>query len=159
LVIFSLGVYSLIVGLSNLSRQSVEGMELPAGLRRAISVFLLVIVVLFVCLWSVMVGSYAMSNTRPDVYGVFVFDLCLVMPALAIIAILLIRNQNFGIALAGVALIKAFVLILSVAIAEATAPYYGTAANMPMIAIYALIVIISMTLGSLYLKHLKHGIA
>ena len=159
LAIFSLSIFALIFGLTGISRGAASGAMLGTGLRRAIGVFLLVIMVIFVSLWSVMVVGNTANNTRPDAYGVFILDLCFVMPSFAIIAVLLLKNKGFGIALAGAALVKTFTLILSVAIAEASGPSYGLVPNMPMIMVYSAIVLVSFVLGMLYFIRLKLGAA
>jgi len=56
-----------------------------------------------------------------DTYGVFVLDLGIVFPAIAITATMLIRGKPFGNILAGVILMKAFTVCLAWGFAE----WYG----------------------------------
>lgn len=87
---------------------------------------------------------------------IFILDLCIIMPALAIVAYQLLRNRPFGNVLAGVVLINIVALVLSVFLAELIAPLLtGNTPNYGMAAIYGSIVLISLILGVIYLRQLS----
>lgn len=154
LLIFALAVYSLIFGLNSFNPAAVRQTHLPAGMRKTIAAYLLLIIVLFVPLWLFILIPGATRQIRPDAYAVFVLDLAVVMPALAVTAFMLWRHIPFGNILAGVALLKSLTLLLSVAVGTAVAPIYGLPLNYPMLGIYCLLVLFSLVLGTFYMLNL-----
>lgn len=154
LVIWGLSIYSLIFGLASFDMEKVRSLSLASGPRIAIAVFLLVIVAGFVPLWLASLIPYTRTHLRPDFYGIFVMDLGVVMPALGIIAIMLLCRRHFAYILAGVALIKAFTLILSVAVGTAIAPLYELPIDWVMLSVYSAVVLLSLTLGAWYKSRL-----
>lgn len=151
MIIFILCLYSLIYGLTSFESSEIIKCQLPKALRISMGIFFIIIILIFSPLWLGQLIPSALNNIRPNFYSVFVFDLCLVMPTLGIIAMQLFQNKPFGNILAGIALIKIFTLILSVTIGELSAPLYGTAANYGIIPIYGLITIISIIFGFFYI--------
>ncbi len=154
LLIFALGVYSLILGLTSFKAAAVVQTQLPAWLRRALAAFFVLIVVVFVSLWLAILLPASAATVQPDAYAVLVLDLAVVMPALAITAYMLWFSIPFGNVLAGVALLKSMTLILSVALGTAVAPLYGLPLDYPMLGIYCLVVLFSLFLGTFYMLNL-----
>lgn len=155
MIIFIVSLYSLIYGLHSFESNELIKYQLPKALRISMGIFFIVIILIFSPLWLSQLIPNALKNIRPIFYSVFVFDLCLVMPTLGIIAIMLFRNKPFGGVLAGIALIKILTLILSVTIGELSAPLYGIAANYNIIPIYGSIILISFVFGVLYILKYK----
>lgn len=155
MVIFVLSLYSLIYGLTSFESSEIIKYQLPKAIRISMGIFFIVIIIIFTPLWLGQLIPSALKNIRPNFFSVFVFDLCLVMPSLGIIAVQLFRNKPFGNILAGVALIKIVTLILSVIIGEVCAPLYGVATNYGMIFIYGVITLISLLFGTLYILKYK----
>ncbi len=155
MAIFTLSIYSLIWGLTSFEPDQVKHYRLPGTLRISIGIFLIVIVLFFVPMWLAILTSYTAKHLRPEFYGVFVLDLCIVMPAFGIIAAKLLRNKPFGNILVGVALMKILTLCLSLAIGESVAPLYGASANYAMIAVYSALTIFSFVLIVSYLRNFK----
>lgn len=156
LLIFALSIYSLIYGLLSFKPEEVSKVALPKALRVSIAVFLLIIVVMFVPLWLTSLAPYTVQHETPVFYGIYIMDLCIVMPALGIIGVMLLRKKPYGSLLAGVALSKTVTLILSVAIGTFFSSQYGVAPD-PMIPLYGVITLISLVLGILYLIKLKQS--
>lgn len=155
MIIFIISLYSLIYGLDCFESSELVKYQLPKALRVSMGIFFIVIILIFSPLWLSQLIPSALKNITPIFYSVFVFDLCLVMPTLGIIAIMLFRNKPFGNILAGIALIKIVTLILSVTIGELSAPLYGIAANYGIIPIYGLIILISLIFSVLYILKYK----
>lgn len=153
--IFGLTFYCLIFGLASFNSTTVSQIQLPAFLRNGISFFLFLIVFVFVALWVNTLIPLTSKHIRPDTYAVFILDLCVVMPGLAITATQLIRHIPFGNVLAGFCLIKIVTLIMPVAIGEIILASHTTPADYSMAAVYCLIVLISLVLSSLYLLKLR----
>lgn len=113
LVIFSLSIYSIVFGLLSFKNGFAETTLLPNGLRKAVSIFLYTIVFILGSVWLIRIMPDIAKHIPQDTYGVFVLDLGIVFPAIAIIATKLIRRNPFGNILAGVALVKVFAVCLS----------------------------------------------
>jgi len=154
LIIFTLSIYSLILGLSSFRPAAVCQTHLPNGMRKTIAGFLILIIAVFLPLWLSMLAQSAAQQVRPDAYAVLVLDLAVVMPALGITAYMLLRGIPFGNILAGVALLKSLTLILSAALGTAVAPFYGLPLDYPMLGIYGLVVLFSLVLGTSYMLNL-----
>ncbi len=155
MIIFILSLYSLIYGLTCFESNELGNYQLPKILRISMGIFFIVIILIFTPLWLSQLIPSALKNSRPVFYSVFVFDLCLIMPTLGIIALQLFRNKPYGNILAGIALIKIVTLILSVTIGELCAPFYGIAANYTIIPIYGSITLISLVFSVLYIREFK----
>ncbi|MHC1696160.1 MAG: hypothetical protein AB9835_13010 [Eubacteriales bacterium] len=155
MVIFMLSLYSLIYGLTSFGSSELIKYQLPKALRTSMGIFFIIIILIFTPLWLSQLIPSSLINIRPVFYSVYVFDLCLVMPFLGIIAAQLFRNRPFGNIFAGIALIKIITLILSVTIGELSAPLYGISANYGIIPIYGSITLISLIFGILYILKYK----
>ncbi|RAJ89899.1 hypothetical protein LX87_05633 [Larkinella arboricola] len=155
--IFGLSIYSLVFGLSSFKSMTGQLNLLPGRLRRFIAIFLSVICFLFVFLWISVLFPLSSSHSRPDTYAVFILDLCVVLPGLAITAFLLFRSIPFGDLLAGVFLIKVVTLILPVAIGEIILLPHHRLADYGMASIYGVIVVLSLFLSVIYLWKLRIG--
>lgn len=156
LIIFGLSLYSLILGLTCFNEDTVKNYQLSKGLQIAISAFLFMIVIVLTPLWLGFSSGDIAKHIPRDTYAVFVFDLSIVFPALAITAVMLLRNIRFGNILAGVALIKAFTVCLSVGFGELFQAYYAKLTpNYGGIIIFSILSVISLILTVLYLINSK----
>ena len=155
LAIFGLSLYSLIWGLTSFEPDAVKQYRLPAGLRKSIGVFLAVIVLVLVPIWLSLITADIGRHIPRDTYAVFILDLCVVFPALVIIAVQLWKKLPFANILAGVALFKALTVCLSVAFGEWFSPHYGGfQANYTGLAIFAVLTAVSVVFLVLYLLKL-----
>lgn len=127
---------------------------MPGALRKAISIFLIVILVILVPGWLLKMMPDLAKHIPGDTYGVYILDLCLVFPAFGIIAVQLLRNKPFGNILAGVALLKGLTLCLSWAFSELTAPLYGKPLTYDMAVISSALTVLSLVLFVPYMLKL-----
>ncbi len=156
LAIFSLSIYSLVLGLLSFTSEIAEKTLLPRGLRIFISIFLFSIVFMLGLVWILRISPDIVSHIPPDTYGVFVLDLGIVFPAIAITATKLIRNRPYGNILAGVALIKALTVCLSWGFGEWYGRLYGgIQGSYDMLIIPSVLTLISLVLVGLYINKLK----
>jgi hypothetical protein len=153
--IFGLAIYCLLLGLTSFKPDSISQIQLPVWLARSIALFLGIIVCLFIPLWISALLPLTRQHSRPDIYAVFVLDLCVVLPALAITAFQLGRHRPFSFILAGVVLVKIVTLLLPVALGELLLPTHTQAADYGMALLYGLIVFLSLLLSGLYLMYLQ----
>jgi hypothetical protein len=104
-------------------------------LRRGTGWMLVVVAVLFAGLWLSTLLPFAFGGPPPDpegvggtAYPVFVLDLVVVLPAIAVIGVLLLRRHRLGPPLALVALIK----IITLFVALWAGPVYALATDGPV---------------------------
>jgi hypothetical protein len=156
LAIFSLSIYSIVFGLLSFSPEIVMRTLLPKTLRNSISIFLYFIVVMLGLIWLIRISPDIARHIPQDTYGVFILDLGIVFPAIAITATKLIRSKPFGNILAGVALMKAFTVCLSWGFGEWYSRFVGsTQGNYDMLAIPSVLTLISLMFFILYLHKLQ----
>ncbi|MEQ8236197.1 MAG: hypothetical protein ABRQ23_05435 [Syntrophomonadaceae bacterium] len=156
LAIFSLSLYSLIVGLLSFRSEVLGGVDMPPRLRTAAAFFLLAILAILVPLWLVKISGPIAQHIPPDTYGVFVLDLGVIFPAFAIIAYLLMRRRPWGDVLAGVALIKILTLCFSVAFGEWFGPLYRQVSpDYTIMFIFIGLTLVSLALSWSYFRQMQ----
>jgi len=156
LAIFGLSLYTMIYGLLAVRWDEASSTSLPKPLRASLAAFLLLIPLVLIPVWLTLIFPDILAHTPSDTYAVFILDLCIVFPALVIIAWLLFANRPAGNILGGVAIIKAFTICLSVAFGEW---FQGFTGNLPlntgMLAIFLPLTLVSLALVIWYFSQLK----
>lgn len=155
LAIFSLTLYGVIAGIVCLAQNEKVAIQIPHSLRRIIIGFLLFILIVLIPVWILRMQHDLYSRMPGEVYGVFVLDLGVVFPAFAFILSQLFRKTNFGIALAGVALIKSLTLCFSVALGEFLKPLYGFGQDVGLLLIFTLLTVVSGGLSVVLFSRLE----
>jgi hypothetical protein len=156
LAIFSLSIYSIVLGLLSFPAEFAVKTSLSKGLSRSISIFLYSIVFMLGLIWLIRISPDIARHIPQDTYGVFVLDLCIVFPAVAIAATLLIRRKPYGNIFAGVALMKAFTVCLSWGFGEWYGRLYGVIqGSYDMLVIPSVLTILGLIFYILYIVNLK----
>ncbi len=96
LAIFSLSIYSMIMGIVSFNRYTESSVILPNIVRRSTITFLLTIPILMIPIWILRLAPNIAINSASEVYGVFILDLGIVFPAIIMIIVMLIKNIKFG---------------------------------------------------------------
>jgi hypothetical protein len=158
LAIFSLSIYSIILGLLSFTPEFISRTSLSKGLRISISIFLSIIVLMLGLVWVLRISPDIARHIPQDTYGVFILDLAIVFPAIAITAIKLIQNKPIGNILAGVALMKSFTVCLSWGFGEWYGRLIGSIqGGYDMLAIPSVLTLISLVFFILYIRNLKEN--
>lgn len=156
LAAFSLSIYCLVFGLLSFTSDIAEKAVLPRGLSMAISLFMYSIVLMLSIVWLIRIKPDIVRHIPQDTYGVFVLDLGIVFPAIAITATKLIRSKPYGTILAGVALIKILTVCLSWGFGEWYGRLYGSIqGGYDMLVIPSVLTLISVVFVALYIKKLQ----
>lgn len=156
LAIFSLSIYSIVLGLLSFPTEFVVKTSLSKCLCRSISIFLYSIVFMLGLIWVIRISPDIARHIPQDTYGVFVLDLGIVFPAIAIAATLLIRRKPYGNIFAGVALMKAFTVCLSWGFGEWYGRVHGVIqGNYDMLVIPSVLTILGLIFFILYIVNLK----
>ena len=156
LAIFSMSIYSIILGLLSFELNEVRLYILPKKVSLAAGIFLSMILIILVPVWLMMITSNIAGHIPADTYGVFILDIGIVFPALGIIIVSLWRKNPFAVILVGVALIKAFTICLSWGFAQWFGSYYGNyQLDYVMTAIPSVLTSIGLILIILYIRGLQ----
>lgn len=159
LVIFGLSIYSMVFGLLCFTPEFTVKTSLPKALRIGISIFLYSIVSMLGMVWILRILPDLARNIASETYAVFVLDLGIVFPAIAIIATKLIRKKPYGNIFAGVALVKTFTVCLSWGFAEWYSRFSGSVqGGYDMLFIPSILTIISLAFFLLYISKLKYQV-
>lgn len=154
LAIVGLTIYGLIYGASGLIQEAPSA-HLPRSLRNAVSLFIVLILAILMPAWIARILPDIARRIPGEVYGVFLLDLAVVFPALAIIVFMVMKGRPAGYVLAGPALVKTFTLCLSVALGEWLKPAYGFYPDPAMIVMFSVLTLISALLGILYFARIR----
>ncbi|MBU3146678.1 hypothetical protein [Clostridium sp. CF012] len=156
LAIFSLSIYSIVLGLLSFPAEFVAKTTVSKCLRRSISIFLYSIVFMLGLIWLIRISPDIARHIPQDIYGVFVLDLGIVFPAVAISATLLIRRKPYGNIFAGVALMKVFTVCLSWGFGELYHRIFGDIqGSYEMLVISGFLTILGLIFFILYIVGLK----
>lgn len=160
LAIFSLSIYTLILGMLSFLADCEKNMVQPKGVRISVSVFLYCIVFVLGIVWLIRVSADIARHIPQDTYGVFVLDLGIVFPAIAITATRLLRNMKFGMILAGIILMKTLTICLSWGFAEWYGRFTGVIeGSYDMLMIPTILTVVSGVFFIIYMAKLKYKAA
>jgi len=88
--------------------------------------------VLFYPLWvATLLPLMAQRNQIRSLYSVFILDLCFIMPAFIVLAVLVLRNRGFGLVLLPALFVVGFTLVFSLAVAELVKPVFDQRVSVP----------------------------
>jgi len=107
-------------------------------------------------IWLIRISPDIARHIPQDTYGVYVLDLGIVFPAIAISATMLIRRKPYGNLFAGVALMKAFTVCLSWGFGELYQRIYGDIqGSYEMLVISGVLTTLGLIFFILYIVGLK----
>lgn len=133
--VFAMSFWSLAYGLASLRRQALLRMSLPGGLRITTAVVSLLIAAIFTVLWVASLIPIMRERNRIEfLYSIYILDLCFVMPAFAITAVMALRRQALGFVLGPAIMILGFFVIFPLGLNELARPAAGLTMNVgPMV--------------------------
>jgi hypothetical protein len=107
-------------------------------------------------IWLIRISQDIAKHMPQDTYGVFILDLGIVFPAVAVSATRLIRRKSFGIIFSGIALIKALTVCLSWGFGEWYGRINGTIqGSFDMLMIPTALTLMSLVFFLIYLFKLR----
>ncbi|HPE70437.1 MAG TPA: hypothetical protein PLF96_14050 [Thermotogota bacterium] len=157
LVLLGASLYAMVFGIVALKKMASMVPSLAKGARWSAIGFLALLLVSLVPIWLSQVALDIANRYPGNTYGVYVLDLGIVFPAIAIIIWLLARANPFGILLAGVALLKAFTVCASVALGEWFIPTFGKLGEMNgfLFALFGVLGLIALGITALFFRSLR----
>ena len=125
MVIFGLSFYSIVYSIASIRKDILQRIRLSKLIRFVSVGFLLLQPLIFYPLWiSKLLPLIKYSQKIEFLYSIYILDICFVMPAFIIVAIMTAKQKNLGLLLTPALFIKGFTLLFSVAIGGLLAPIY-----------------------------------
>lgn len=158
MAIFSLSLYSIIYSLVNLKKDVLNAARIPKGIRTVSIGFSFLIPLVFIPLWiSMLISLITTGQHIENTYGVFIMDLCFIMPAFIILAVMHIKKRGLGVLLTPSLFVLGFALLFPVGMAEPVKMIYtlDTAFDIGSFLMYCIISLVFLTLSIIYMKSLR----
>jgi hypothetical protein len=128
--VFASAFWSFVYSLSGFKSEAFAHLQVHRGIVRTTAVSSLVIAVLFTCLWITALIPLMREHNRIEfLYSIYILDLCFVMPAFVILAVMSLRRMPFGILMTPAMMILGFFVIFPLGLNEVAKPAFGMEVN------------------------------
>jgi hypothetical protein len=153
MAIFAASFWSVVYSLAGFKSAAFTGLRLGDGIRKATAIASIVIAVLFTFLWIMALLPLMKNHDRIDfMYSIFILDLCFVMPAFFMTAVMALRKMPLGILMGPAIMILGFFVIFPLGLNELAKPAAGLAMNTGSMLISFVFSVIMLALAALQLK-------
>lgn len=154
--VFALSFWAIIASLAGARTSSLAMLQVPDGIRRTTAWASIVIAVLFTILWTAALLPLMREHNRIEyLYSIYILDLCFVMPAFVVTAVLALRGQPLGILLGPAIMILGFFVIFPLGLNELAKPSAGLPiAYGPMVVSFGF-ALLMLALGGLQLRGIR----
>lgn len=123
MAILGLSFYSIIYSLSNIRKENLQMLEVPKIVRFVSVAFLLVNPLIFYPLWISQLLALLMTGEKIEfLYSTYILDLCFIMPAFIIAAVVAARRDVMGLLLTPALFVMGFTLLAPLALSEFLKP-------------------------------------
>jgi len=130
MAVLGLSLYAIVCGVASLSTTALQRVALPRWVRYAAIAFLLLVTVVFNILWiGALLPLMRTGDKIEFFYSVYILDLCFIMPAFAISAVLAARRLGLGLVTVPALCVFGFGLIESLALGDAPRPLWALPFN------------------------------
>ena len=158
MAIFSLSFFSLVYGITNIRNEANEKIKISQPVQKVSAAFLFLIPIIFYPMWIIQMWPFMQEMRVPIVNSnVYILDICFVLPVFAMMAVMLLKKENFAILLTPVLLIKGFTLCLSVALTEYLRPFYNQTCIKLNAFLFSFLALVSLVLALLYFKKVRYS--
>jgi hypothetical protein len=158
MAIFSLSFFSLIYGIANIRNEAYDKTKIPDIVRKVSAAFSFLIPIILYPMWIIQMWPSIQEMRVPSVGSNFyILDMCFVLPVCVMMAVMLLKKDNFAILLTPALLIKGFTLCFSVALGEILKPFYNLTWNIPYALLFVFITLASLVLAVLYFKKVRYS--
>lgn len=126
--VFALSFWSIVHGLSGFRGDRVSALHLGRGILRLTAFSSIGIAVVFTGLWITALIPLMQQHDRIEyMYSIYILDLCLIMPAFFITAVMALRRMPLGILMGPALMILGFFVIFPLGLNELAKPSWGMA--------------------------------
>lgn len=151
--ILALAFYSLIFGVACI-RPEIHPRVKLSNIARYLSIGAsMFIPAMFGILWTSRLLPMLQSGLKPEFYySVYILDLCFIMPAFVILAVLMVKKKGLGILLAPAMFILAVTLLFPVGIGELLKPVYNASIDWAGLKLYLGLSLFFLVVALIHLK-------
>lgn len=154
--IFAASFWSIIYSLSRFKSGAFANLHLNTGVLKTTAISSIFIAVVFTFLWTMALIPLMSSHNRIEYfYSIYILDLCFVMPAFFISAIMSLRRMPLGILMTPSIMIMGFFVIFPLGLNELAKPSAGLAINYGSLAISFIFAFFMLALTILQLRMLR----
>ncbi|MGE5653076.1 MAG: hypothetical protein ACM3ZQ_02245, partial [Bacillota bacterium] len=134
-------------------RPAVKLSKLSRYLSIGVSLF---IPFMFGLLWTSRLLPMLQDGQKPEFYySVYILDLCFIMPAYVILAVMMIRRDGLGLLLAPAMFILGVTLLFPVGIGELLKPAYNASVDMAGLKLYLGLSLFFLIVALFHLKNMR----
>ncbi|MDI3240176.1 hypothetical protein QK292_01180 [Arthrobacter sp. AL08] len=156
LAIFALSFWGVLYTAMEVRAEGPRRVRVPAGIRRLSATGALLQPLIFYPLWIAMLLPLMRTREQIDsLYSVFVLDLCFIMPAFLILAVLTFRGRWPGLVFMPALFLLGFTLIFSLALGELFKPLFKLPVSAASLWSSVLLSALFLVLGVLHLWKLE----
>lgn len=137
--VFALSFWSIVISLAGFKPGTFTNLIVPDKIIRVSAVSSIFIAAVFTLLWIISLIPLMRDHNRIEyLYSIYILDLCFVMPAFVITALMSLRRMPLGILTAPSIMILGFFVIFPLGLNELAKPSVGQAFNIgPMVVSFA----------------------
>ncbi len=154
--VFAASFWTIVYSLSGFRTQAFSSLRLNGGMLKTTAISSILIATLFNFLWiSALIPLMREHNRIEFLYSIYILDLCFVMPAFFITAVMSLRRQPFGILLAPAIMILGFFVIFPLGLNELAKPSFRIAIDYGSMAMSFIFAFFMLTLAALQLRMIR----
>jgi hypothetical protein len=137
--VFALAFWSIVISLTGFTSQTFANLSLSEWILRTSAISSILIAAVFTFLWVTALIPLMRGHNRIEyLYSIYILDLCFVMPAFVITALLSFRRNPLGILMTPAMMILGFFVIFPLGLNELAKPSAGMALSLgPLIVSFA----------------------
>lgn len=157
LAIFALSFYTLIYGFASISGATVAELELPPAVRFVSGGYGIFTAVMFTIIWMLqLIPLLRTGNRIENTFSIFIIDLCFIMPAFVMTAVMAFRKYALGIVGLPALFIVGVGILSPLALAEQLKPVlYDTPMNTGDFWMWAILSVVFLVFAVVYLVTLR----
>jgi hypothetical protein len=154
--VFASSFWSIIYTLAGFKSEVFSNLHLNSGMLKTTAISSIFIAALFTFLWvSALIPLMREHNRIEFMYSIYILDLCFVMPAFIITAVMSLRGMPLGILMAPAIMILGFFVIFPLGLNELAKPSFGMTINYGPMAVSFIFAFFMLTLAGLQLRMIR----
>lgn len=154
--VFASSFWAIIYSLSGFRSETFSNLRLSGGMLKTTAITSILIAALFTFLWiSALIPLMQKHNRIEFMYSIYILDLCFIMPAFVIAAVMSLRGNPLGTLIAPAIMILGFFVIFPLGLNELAKPAYGMAIKYGPMAMSFIFAFFMLALAALQLKMIR----
>ncbi len=153
---FASSFWSIVYSMAGFKPETLPDIRIGDRMLRIMTIACFVIAVVFAVLWTAALLPLMREHNRIEfLYSIYVLDLCFIMPAFCICAVMILRRMPLGILMAPALMILGFFVIFPLGMNELAKPSVGLPINFGALATSFLFAGFMLVVAVSYLRRMK----